>query len=1102
MLRSLRSRLLIYFMLANLVVIVFLPMNSISYEMPWWDNDWSFSQEINIPIDTNTEIAKYQPVDIGIEFDNTCWAKNITEHSIRVCCWDGASFHELESQIYNLEQIDEKYITACCLVFLIPEFANGKERYFVYYDDSEKSSPDYMNHVDIEESYYNYEPIPGYPLESHFYKVIDDDCITYAVSQDGQFMGYNTGQHVTKMLDETTEVLPKNGDLFAAFDFKYCYGEGLFGYSSTSQRLVSKEIRVDGNLMLEFGIVSRSKFDDLQTTATYKYYHCPASNTRIHTHVTHETLKEVKVYSEANTDGTYASLQSGGVKSNSIEDLNIGQILPYIHFYNELGSITKYSLDLDPEYIPEDPDIRILNVQDDVDLGKYPWISFDEGDAGLSHSVIFDSNNVVVSGTDERDGLQLNAFEMDYPHLPGLENNIATIQICRNSYEIGDSHDLIIPEDFVVEFDAEFFSSKTKGFNVLNEEAEIFQELVKIKPQSDGDFTEASNETEKHTLSVLVHFAPSVPMGSSLSALLGRNFSYISAELYKNDEYIYSGSTVRLPMKAIDDFGELNLIKKIVATFSSFDWKNMSFFKKIDFLGLEPGKYVIKIYKENPLFAQEHQYIAFATVDLKEDEKIHISCRSQRSMGVNITDQNDNGVENAEVLLQKDNFTIAKDITDKNGQVEIKAPGTSEPYMLRVLYNGFIVYEEPVKLGALGQLFSLEKSISIERYNFYLEVSDTWQLSPEIELNPLIVNEEDESIVIHAEKLSNGIYLFTNVTPATYQLVLKYKSFTLEKTVEITGNEGLKLEFPAEFNIDLKILDSRGIPYAGAKITLTRSDKKLELQNEESEASVSIPPGAYHVKIYNEGNLVGSRNIDVSGEGKFDLITKHEPLFPTLMVAVSILLIILSLILSYVKKEKMYFLTMLPISLVIIAVVSSWWTIHGSLQQLETSTHMFILPTELVTMTDTLNIIAGERAFLPNLFIDAIYIVLILSAVGCILIASSCFFKKTNKKRLYLLSITFASLVLIGSLVIFTVGMNTLCESGVGSFIGEGNLDISIAGESDSASVLCTWGPGIGFHLYTILVILLSVNVIYTLSKSKKIWGINHEKKKEKHEKK
>ena len=71
------------------------------------------------------------------------------------------------------------------------------------------------------------------------------------------------------------------------------YEKSLFGYSSTSQKFLSKEILVDGNLMLEFRIISHSKFDDLKTTATYKYYHCPSSNTRVHTHVKHEALKAI-----------------------------------------------------------------------------------------------------------------------------------------------------------------------------------------------------------------------------------------------------------------------------------------------------------------------------------------------------------------------------------------------------------------------------------------------------------------------------------------------------------------------------------------------------------------------------------------------------------------------------------------------------------------------------------------------------------------------------------------------------------------------------------------------------------------------------------------
>ena len=61
----------------------------------------------------------------------------------------------------------------------------------------------------IEESYYHFEPISGYALESDYYKIIDDNYLTYAVSYEGQFMGYNTCQHVMKMKQGVPEALPK-----------------------------------------------------------------------------------------------------------------------------------------------------------------------------------------------------------------------------------------------------------------------------------------------------------------------------------------------------------------------------------------------------------------------------------------------------------------------------------------------------------------------------------------------------------------------------------------------------------------------------------------------------------------------------------------------------------------------------------------------------------------------------------------------------------------------------------------------------------------------------------------------------------------------------
>jgi len=54
-----------------------------------WNKEWSYRQEISLPISTENTHAKYQPVDIRIEFHENCWARDKKNNSIRVCCWDG-----------------------------------------------------------------------------------------------------------------------------------------------------------------------------------------------------------------------------------------------------------------------------------------------------------------------------------------------------------------------------------------------------------------------------------------------------------------------------------------------------------------------------------------------------------------------------------------------------------------------------------------------------------------------------------------------------------------------------------------------------------------------------------------------------------------------------------------------------------------------------------------------------------------------------------------------------------------------------------------------------------------------------------------------------
>ncbi len=1049
----------------------------------WWGDEWSYRQEIIIPFDTSTDIAKYQPIDIQIEFENPCWAKNEQEHSIRVLFQLGDAFEELDSQIYSLNYLDETHIQSCGLVFLIPIEANGKEHYYIYYDDTKKTSPNYIDHVGVEESYYRYEPISGYPLTSQYYKITQDEYIIYAISQEGEIMGYHTSQHVTKMKDKTTEVMPKNGELFAAFHFEYYFDQGLFDYSATSQVLVSKEILIDGNLMVEFGIVSTSKCDDIQTTVIYKYYYCPSENTRIHTHVKHEALKELYVAKDLNTDGTYAVLQCGGISSSSIKDLNFGEILPYLHVSTEHDLIEEYPLDPDPDYIPKDPDIRVLSTEDDVDAGAKTWASFDYGETGVSHAVIFSSNNVVQSGTDERDGIQVKAYEMDYPHLPGIENNMATLQLGRNSYEAGDVHDRVIPDDFVVEFDAEFFSSKTGGYSIISEETEIFQSLVELKPSYEKEFDEEPEETEGHTLTVFAHLIPSFPMGSVFSARFGRNFSYISAELYKEEEFILSGAVGRLLLKPLPDISQANIIKQIITFFSYLDYRNGSFVKKIRFENLQPGRYVVKIFKENTFFGQERKYVGFQIIDVAEDTKTRIFCRPQGSIQISVVDQHDMGVADAKVVLLSDDVAVAQSVTDEQGKASITAPThLRKSYNLRVYYNGFVVYEDVVRLPYRRSIIPLRKTVDIKRYSFSLSVHDTWGFIPEIKLTPILMSSEmDDPTMLSAEKQKDRDYLFSNLPLALYQLTLQYKSFIVKKEIEIPSDD-VDIVFPAEFSIKINILDSRGSVVNDAKVVVSRGGKQVESNSNESGVMFSLPPGAYTVRVYCQNDLVGARKINVFSQRSFDVITTQEPVFSLIVTVSAIVFALMGLIITYIKKDVMYFLKILAVSLVIIAVVSPWWMLQGSTNSVETSTTMYLMPLELITKTSTADVISGELAYLPELFIDVVSLIPLFTILACLFIFSSMYFKK-RRTKLYLFLLFFAIFMFTSSILIFSIGMNELAKVGIGSFIGSGNLDASIAGEEGAATIFCSWGPSAGFYFYILSIVILVVIIILNVKK-------------------
>jgi hypothetical protein len=1058
-----------------IIVLQVIPTYTVSANNSWWDDQWEYAMPLTIPIDTSLAESKYQPIDQLITFEESCWAKNEKIHSIRICCLSNNNWDVLESQIYNLTPSDDSYITACRIIFLIPEYADGTESYFAYYSNSEKDATEYIDHISIEEAYYHYEPISGYPLESYFYKLLDDAKITYIVSKEGQFMGYNTGQHITKMLPDTTEVLPKNGDLFAAFDFKYCYDDGLFDYSSTSQKIISKEIFIDGNLMTSFGIVTQSKLDDMKTTVHYTYYHCPTDTTRIRVHVRHETLASITAVIDSNTDGTYATLQSGGAKSNSIKDLNIGEILPYMNFINEYNEISSYKMDLDPEYIPEEPDIRVVEITDDIDIGSHPWISFNEGEEGIAHAVIFHGNKVIKSGTDEKDGIQLNAFQMDYPHLTGLENNMATIQVGRNSYEPETGHDRSIPDDLIVEFDAEFFTSRNGGTPAIEKESEIYQQILDQMLQNDTSYEIDEEVADKYELSVLVHQAESFPMGSAFAALTGINFSFITVELYQNDVYHSSETAVRIPMNPLDQ--EVENVKEVVySVLHVFDLRNISFFKKVTFQDIYEGQYTIKIIRDNFFLSSGPEYIGYASVDLSSDETISIICSKEKTIQVEVIDQHEQPVNKVDVRITKDGYNVSKGTTNQDGFLTLCTPYDKKAYHLEVWYQGFCFYDEPIILHFLD-IKKNNYQFDIQRYILELSITDTWDLPIGISLQPILLNSEGTGIG-NAEIISNSEYIFNNLPPMKYTLVLTFKSFTYKKDIDLNENTAIAVTFPAEFSQDVSFLDNRALPLTDISIQLKRDGKVITKHSELDHLSLDLPPGIYQVIIIQNDEIIGKRDLSVIAGGTYDFITSNQPIFPIIGILSIILFAFMLSWYGLKRKKGLKLLTIIPIILVLCSLFVSWWSIQGSINDIETKTDMYLLLGELISFISSSDVIAGSQDYLPEIFdtmiVGSIFLVCLSAALLCV----DLFFSNKLENKTIILQFL-VIIFLIGIIGIFSFAMSSLSEISVGTFIGSGDLSISIPGKNDHVTIPCSWGPSLGYYAVIIATIIYISYVVY-----------------------
>ncbi len=995
------KKLLALILVVFLISIVLMPTSKpIDKESPWYEKffNWSYRQKIKIPYNTTLDIASFKPVDLTINFENPCWAKDTYNHSIRVVYQNKDEFNELESQIYDLNYSSENIITSCNLIFLIPENANGNEEYYIYYDYSEKEKVDYIDHVSVEESYYRYEPLVGVFFESWYYLVIQDSSIIYTVSQKGKALSDPISQQVMKIKNSTDIIKTNSGEQTVSFNFVYWwFKNNCWTNILSSEKLVSKKIIYDGNLMVKFLIISQSNDGSIQSSVFYTYYFSPDKNTSIYTNVKHEVLKHPLPIGNK-TDVSFFIFNCGEVKSSIIDELNFGEIPRYMHFYSQDERIVQYKLDQNPENIDWQ---MIIGREDDYDLGSSPWVSIDYGLTGKAHGIIFDSAEVVKSGENERNGIELQIHQANNIKLPGIDAKSLYIYLMRNSYEKNEDFDNELPKNYVVNFNAELFSTEEGGFKAVEKEANLYKSFINYQPETDNILPDDDGKNiEEYKITIYPHLNPSSFLKIISSTLLLKN-TYVKVELYKDG--ILKGDIRAGRVSFTEDY--------------LIDWANTTFFKKAIFPNQNPGVYLVKIYLEN-LFLKEREFVGYSIIDLKDNTTVHILCKSECNVNLKVHDQYNKDIKDIEAEILINNITVFKTTSDSNGYISFSLPhSTSEVYTLRLLYKGFLLNQEEIKFGIRNLFITYKKSFNFSLYNFTIYIKDNDDKKIDLAFDVSLTSQNMlNPIYITPDNTSNNAYIFKNLPSSDYNLILKYNTLEFEEKISIQKNEiktiilykinliledlwgltpGTNLDiilkckdfkkpiniylsnisseslnipllypgnytidiyygnlvfeqnfkipnnnlsetiiFPVTYNATTKFYDLQGNIFSNGFIVLNRNSKNKTIDiNSDGNVFINLPPGIYDLEAFENQRSICNRKIEILSDKNIDIVT--DSYSPSLIVYIVFIIVLLISFSIYSLKKKSYlhFLKAIIIFLALTSIVLPWWIINCNVEE-------------------------------------------------------------------------------------------------------------------------------------------------------------------------
>ncbi len=1047
------KKLLLFSLIFILIFPSILSINALSQEdIPYpWNNNWSNSQELTLPISTIHPFAKFQPIDIHVDFSSSCWAKNENEHSVRICCWDGENWHELESQIYDLEYKDSHHITRCGIIFLVPEFANGAERYFVYYHNKEKPPPNYIDHVDVKDAYYYYEPISGIALEADYYKITEDGYCVYGIGQKGKAINRRLSQGIIKMKPGYKKFDIINSAYIAAFTFMYNIGPADEDQISSDYRLISKQINIDGNLMVQVSIVSESKDKNIRTQNKYKYYFSPTKNKRILIHAKHHVLKECVVRGQVNVDGTYGGLISYRARGGRNQRLRFGEILPYLHVSGEKNQLKEYKINKNPETKERE---WIIPFTDDCDIGEDAWISNDEGETGKGFGILFSSNKDIVKfGTNERDGLQVKAAIMEYLDVLGAEVDYAGISFGRNSYEIDSTHDLIIPDDLMIEYNAEFFSTENGGYLDIIKEEKYFKTLHKHRKEKEN----GKDEDKKiHTLTIIPRISGRIFNFPYLANISGFTVLKVWAELYQDNELISSGLSIR-PIFGIP---------------------------KIKIPKLAAGEYIVKIYRK--ILSGEKKLIGISSCIIEEDKTINILCTWQQKIKIITKDQNQRKIENVYLTISKNNTVFFQNITAKNKDTVFNINfNIYRDYVLKAVYKGFIFYDRVLP--------RLKKNIEInlDLYNLEINVKDELGFSPGVDLKPILTSSEmDIPIDLFPEEIESGKYIFKNLPPAKYKLSILYGKFFDEIFIDVP-QDGVTnfIDFNAKFDLQTNIFDDRGnkIENDDLKLDIIRNGLII-YSSITPEDKISLPPGKYSINVYLENKIVGEKNVDLTNNKNIKIITNIKSIIPIITTGIIIFFILEILVLFAFKKISLNtFLKLFSIALIILSIFQPWWALngHSDFYVTEQRSEMFIQPQTMIESIKSKGQIYNEIATLPDMFTGFVGTLLLIVYTGIVLLGLSFIPNILLKRRFFIVLISASIIFIILVALAFSFGMSKITELSLGSLNGQGLIDL-ILPNGETVYMHVTWGLSVGFYLCIIAAVLLICTGLIDFIRNKK----------------